>query len=99
MHAFRSPLDKVECIARCCRAILSLIKISGRTGGIDDVLPVLTYVILHANPPHLFSTMNYIKYFGEARLKSETEYWWYQFLQAFNHIKTLTETPQKMPAR
>jgi len=66
-----------------------LITLNGAQAGADEFFPVLVFVILQANPPNLLSTVQYIKYFYEARASGEASYWWNQFVIAVQFIKTL----------
>ena len=58
LNAFCSPRDKVLCIGRTCQKIVHLLKLSDPGGeqGADDILPVLIYVLIHAQPAHVLTT-------------------------------------------
>ena len=57
--------------------------------GADDFFPVFVYVIVHANPPSLLSTVEYISNFMGHRMFGEQSYWWTQFTIAIEFIKTM----------
>lgn len=57
--------------------------------GADEFVPVLVYVVIHANPPGLLSTMQYVTNFYDKRLSGEEAYYWMQFCAAIAFIKTL----------
>ena len=62
---------------------------SQQAAGADDFLPVLVYVVIKANPPHLLSTQRYVNTFHEAKLEGEEQYCWMQFCAAIEFIKTI----------
>lgn len=55
----------------------------------DDLMPVLVYVLIKANPPHLLSTVQYVNTFYEKQLEGEEAYWWTQFASAVEFIKNM----------
>lgn len=57
--------------------------------GADEFVPVLVYVVIHANPSGLLSTMQYVTNFYDKRLSGEEAYYWMQFCAAIAFIKTL----------
>ena len=51
--------------------------------GADDFLPVLIYVVIHANPPQLASNLEYIQRFRmHSRMASESAYFFTQLVRA-----------------
>ena len=49
--------------------------------GADDFLPVLIYVVIHANPPQLASNLEYIQRFRmHSRMVSESAYFFTQLV-------------------
>ena len=49
--------------------------------GADDFLPVLVYVVIHANPPQLASNLMYIERFRMySRMTSESAYFFTQLV-------------------
>lgn len=51
--------------------------------GADDFLPVLIYVVIHANPPQLASNLEYIQRFRMgSRMVSESAYFFTQLVSA-----------------
>ncbi len=49
--------------------------------GADDFLPVLIYVVIHANPPQLVSNLLYIERFRmHSRMQSESAYFFTQLV-------------------
>lgn len=57
--------------------------------GADEFMPALVYVVIHANPPGLISTMQYVTNFYDKRLRGEEAYYWMQLCAATAFIKTL----------
>lgn len=52
-----------------------------RIAGADDFLPVLIYVLIHANPPQLASNLMYIERFRmHSRMTSESAYFFTQLV-------------------
>ena len=50
--------------------------------GADDFLPVLIYVVIHANPPQLASNLEYIQRFRmHSRMASESAYFFTQLVR------------------
>ncbi len=49
--------------------------------GADDFLPVLIYVVIHANPPQLASNLEYIQRFRmHSKMVSESAYFFTQLV-------------------
>lgn len=58
--------------------------------GADDFLPVLIYVVIHANPPQLASNLLYIERFRMAsRMMSESAYFFTQLVSALTTCAAL----------
>ncbi|XP_065077824.1 receptor-mediated endocytosis protein 6 homolog [Ochlerotatus camptorhynchus] len=90
ISAYRTPQDKVNCVIKCIKSLLSLLSIgSEKPVAADDIIPVLIYVIVKTNPPHLLSTIEYVNCFIGEKLFGENEYWWTQFCSAITFIKTM----------
>ena len=57
--------------------------------GADDFLPVLIYVVIHANPPQLASNLEYIQRFRmHSRMVSESAYFFTQLVCQLKPIYT-----------
>ncbi|CAN7993072.1 unnamed protein product [Ixodes hexagonus] len=89
LAAYKSPRDKVACVASCCSALMSLLSLAGGVPAADDLIPVLVYVLIQANPPHLLSTVQFVNTFHQERFEGEAAYWWTQFCSAVEFIKTM----------
>lgn len=91
VNNFKAPRDKLVCILNTCRIINNLLNVSAgnRPPGADDFLPVLIYVVLHANPPQLESNLRYIARFRlESRLVSEAAYFYTNLVSATHFLTT-----------
>ncbi|XP_022162230.1 GTPase-activating protein and VPS9 domain-containing protein 1 [Myzus persicae] len=93
ISAYKTPKDKLQCVFRCTTTLLNLMSMAGEHGNLhpaaDDIVPVLVYVLIKANPPSLLSTVQYINSFYGDRLEGEEHYWWIQFCAAIEFIKTM----------
>ncbi|CAI4226335.1 unnamed protein product [Auanema sp. JU1783] len=89
INAYKAAKDKLACIVRCCETISNLVSMAPGVGAAaaDDVTPVLVYVLIQANPPALFSNLQYIQSF--CFLEGAEGYWFTQFTAAIEVIKTL----------
>ncbi|XP_076183626.1 GTPase activating protein and VPS9 domains 1 isoform X2 [Ptiloglossa arizonensis] len=91
ISAYKTPRDKLQCVFRCATTIMNLLSMATERGvpAADDLIPVLVYVIIKANPPSLLSTIQYVDSFYGNRLEGEEQYWWTQFCSAIEFIKTM----------
>lgn len=90
ISAYKTADDKVNCVIKCIKCIISLLSIgSEKVVAADDIIPVLIYVIVKVNPPHLLSTIEYVNCFIGESLFGENQYWWTQFCSAVTLIKTM----------
>ena len=85
------PKDKSRCVTSCCQTIMSLLGVANERAvpAADDLMPVLIFVIIMANPPCLLSTVQYVDSFYSNRMQGEEQYWWMQFSSAVEFIKTM----------
>lgn len=59
--------------------------------GADDFLPVLIYVVIHANPPQLASNLEYIQRFRmHSRMVSESAYFFTQLVSSHSWVHSHT---------
>lgn len=91
ISAYKTPRDKLQCVFRCATTIMNLLSLACDRGvpAADDLVPVLVYVLIKANPPSLLSTVQYVQSFYANRLEGEEHYWWVQFCSAIEFIKTM----------
>ncbi|CAM0877942.1 unnamed protein product [Alopecurus aequalis] len=81
INSFKSPREKLLCVMSCCQVINNLLlnvsMSNDRTpSGADEFLPILIYVTIKANPPHLHSNLMFVQLFRrETKLVSEVEYY------------------------
>ncbi|KAM7347013.1 GTPase activating protein and VPS9 domains 1 isoform 2-T4 [Cochliomyia hominivorax] len=90
ISAYKTPREKLQCVIRCISSIMSLLHMSsGRVPAADDILPVLIYVVIMANPPYLLSTVEYITCFIGEKLDGEEQFHWTLFGSVVKFIKTM----------
>ncbi|KRX91095.1 GTPase-activating protein and VPS9 domain-containing protein 1 [Trichinella pseudospiralis] len=80
INVYKSAGDKVKCVQRCCETIMHLLRASNaQTPSADDMVPLLVYVLIKANPEALLSTIQYVNGFYSGRMEGEEAYCWTQF--------------------
>lgn len=91
MNAFKTAREKVECVVRTCSIIMNLLSLACERSvpAADDLMPVLVFVLINANPPSLLSTIQYVESFYDKYLEGEDAYWWTQFCSVVEFIKTM----------
>lgn len=91
INSCKAARDKVTCVVKCCKTIMTLLSIADekRAPSADDLMPVLVFVIIQANPNSLLSTVQYVNSFYERHFQGEQAYWWTQFCSAIEFIKTM----------
>jgi len=91
INAYKTPKEKVQCVLRTCTIIMSLLSLAQDKSvpAADDLMPVLVYVLIQANPPFLLSTIQYVSSFYENHFEGEEAYWWTQFSSVVEFIKTM----------
>ncbi|KAH9402392.1 GTPase-activating protein and VPS9 domain-containing protein 1 [Tyrophagus putrescentiae] len=94
LSAYKTAHDKVQCIHRCCSHIITLLSTSDSTiPSADDLLPVLIFVVIKANPTSILSTIQYVNSFYSKELFGEEAYYWTQFCSVVEFIKTVINQP------
>ncbi|DBB04146.1 hypothetical protein WJX77_002566 [Trebouxia sp. C0004] len=101
INNYKAPRDKLVCVLNCCRVINNLLHNAGikdnEARGADDFLPVLIYVVIHANPPQLASNLEYIQRFRmHSRMVSESAYFFTQLYSAASFIETINSSSLTM---
>ncbi|KAJ5595349.1 uncharacterized protein N7459_001557 [Penicillium hispanicum] len=94
INGYRAPRDKVICILNCCKVIFGLLRNSKKADtSADAFVPLLIYVVLHANPDHLVSNIQYILRFrNQDKLSGEAGYYLSSLSGAIQFIETLDRT-------
>lgn len=92
LNQFKAPRDKLQVLLNCCRVVskevLSLAH--AETSTADDFLPVLILVVLRANPPQIWSNVEYIRRFrGSSRMHGEPMYYFTHVVSAVEFIRHL----------
>eukprot|EP00891_Asterochloris_glomerata_P004098 jgi/Astpho2/4098/gw1.00063.257.1_t len=101
INNYKAPRDKLVCILNCCRVVTNLLQAASQRGsgavGADDFLPVLIYVVIHANPPQLASNLEYITRFRmQSRMVSEAAYFFTQLYSAASFVETINSASLSM---
>ncbi|XP_003375067.1 vacuolar sorting protein 9 domain protein [Trichinella spiralis] len=92
INVYKSAGDKVKCVRRCCETIMHLLRASNaQTPSADDMVPLVVYVLIKANPEALLSTIQYVNGFYSGRMEGEEAYCWTQFCSAVEYIKMLVD--------
>jgi hypothetical protein len=71
LNNYRAPVDKLQCIVRCCSFLFNQLSVSrgsdGSRPGADDFLPVLIYVVLNSSVPHMHANLEYIQNYRNSQ--------------------------------
>ena len=91
---YRAPRDKVICVLNSCKVIFGILKNSKSSDtSADSFVPFLIYVVLHANPDHLVSNVQYILRFrNQDKLGGEAGYYLSSLMGAIQFIENLDRT-------
>ncbi|KAI9841805.1 MAG: hypothetical protein M1838_003414 [Thelocarpon superellum] len=93
IKTYRAPRDKVICVLNCCKVIFGLLRNSKADQSADSFVPLLIYVVLHANPEHLVSNLQYIMRFrNQEKLGGEAGYYLSSLMGAVHFIESLDRT-------
>ncbi|KAL3420679.1 guanine nucleotide exchange factor vps9 [Phlyctema vagabunda] len=93
IKTYRAPRDKIICVLNCCKVIFGLLKHSKSDSSADSFMPLLIYVVLHANPEHLVSNVQYILRFrNQDKLGGEAGYYLSSLMGAVQFIENLDRT-------
>lgn len=91
---YRAPRDKVICVLNCCKVIFGMLKnAKSADTSADSFVPLLIYTVLHANPDHLVSNVQYILRFrNQDKLGGESGYYLSSLSGAIQFIESLDRT-------
>ncbi|CAF9913786.1 MAG: hypothetical protein ALECFALPRED_001365 [Alectoria fallacina] len=94
IKTYRAPRDKVICVLNCCKVIFGLLRNTNASDtSADSFVPLLIYVVLHANPDHLVSNVQYILRFrNQDKLGGEAGYYLSSLMGAIQFIENLDRT-------
>lgn len=93
INSYRAPRDKVICILNCCKVIFGFLRNTQHDQSADSFIPLLIYVVLHANPEHLVSNVQYILRFrNQDKLGGEAGYYISSLMGAIQFIENLDRT-------
>ncbi|TNN08876.1 GTPase-activating protein and VPS9 domain-containing protein [Schistosoma japonicum] len=91
LDCYHTSSDKLHCLKRVINHILAALQLANPTSipCADDLLPVLIYLVIQANPPRLLSNIEFVNNFGGDTLDGELQYIWCQFCSAVAEIRHL----------
>ncbi|OIW31642.1 hypothetical protein CONLIGDRAFT_573103 [Coniochaeta ligniaria NRRL 30616] len=93
IKSYRAPRDKIICVLNCCKVIFGLLKHSKSDSSADSFMPMLIYVVLHANPEHLVSNVQYVLRFrNQEKLGGEAGYYLSSLMGAIQFIENMDRT-------
>ncbi|KAL2267106.1 hypothetical protein VTJ83DRAFT_4383 [Remersonia thermophila] len=93
IKSYRAPRDKIICVLNCCKVIFGLLKHTKSDSSADSFMPLLIYVVLHANPEHLVSNVQYILRFrNQEKLGGEAGYYLSSLMGAIHFIENMDRT-------
>ncbi|KAK3202634.1 hypothetical protein GRF29_154g273824 [Pseudopithomyces chartarum] len=94
IKSYRAPRDKVICILNCCKVIFGYLRTAAKGDqSADAFVPLLIYTVLHANPDHLVSNVQYILRFrNQDKLGGEAGYYISSLMGAIQFIEGLDKT-------
>ena len=94
IKTYRAPRDKIICVLNCCKVIFGILRNSKSSDtSADSFVPLLIYVVLHANPDHLVSNVQYILRFrNQDKLGGEAGYYLSSLMGAIQFIENLDRT-------
>lgn len=93
INSYRAPRDKVICILNCCKVIFGFLRNTQHDQSADSFIPLLIYVVLHANPENLVSNVQYILRFrNQDKLGGEAGYYISSLMGAIQFIENLDRT-------
>ena len=94
INLYKSPRDKLDVIANCCKLITNLLHYTDPLGalGADEILPVLIFVAINSNPKYLLANLKFLEDYSDNIEKGECAYWFNQFFIAINNVSTLLKS-------
>ncbi|KAK2462714.1 hypothetical protein APHAL10511_005232 [Amanita phalloides] len=93
INHYKAPRDKLICVLNCCKVIFGLIRHLKKDEGADSFVPLLIFVVLKANPPHLLSNVEFINRFrNPTKLQGEPGYYLSSLIGAISFIETMDHT-------
>ena len=70
----QSPLKKLQAIKEIFYSVYKLVKFNGddNKAGVDDLMPILNYAFIKANPERIYSNLKFLElYIGDLKSKEE----------------------------
>ncbi|KAI9790235.1 MAG: hypothetical protein M1816_005260 [Peltula sp. TS41687] len=93
INSYRAPRDKIICALNSCKVIFGFLRNAKSDQSADSFIPLLIYVVLHANPEHLVSNVQYILRFrNQEKLGGEAGYYLSSIMGVIQFIETMDRT-------
>ncbi|ORX38426.1 hypothetical protein BD324DRAFT_649795 [Kockovaella imperatae] len=92
INHYKAPRDKMICILNCCKVIFGLIRHTNgaESTSADAFIPILIFVVLRANPEHVWSNIEYINRFRRPeKLQGEGGYYLSSLTGAIQFIESM----------
>eukprot|EP00727_Mastigamoeba_balamuthi_P010815 m51a1_g6356 hypothetical protein (757) ;mRNA; r:93461-96540 len=92
MQYVKGPREKLACIFNCCRILICIIQNSPNpSGGADEFLPLLIYVVAQTRMSSLWSNIAYIERFAASDdTEGESHCYYTHLCSAVAYLMTLT---------
>mmetsp|Transcript_77719 Transcript_77719/g.207626 ORF Transcript_77719/g.207626 Transcript_77719/m.207626 type:complete len:338 (+) Transcript_77719:60-1073(+) len=78
-NQYKAPKDKLVCVVNACKVIgnvLTRLRTSSSPTSADDMLPMLIWCVVQANPENLIANIEYMRAFRHpSKLIEEENYW------------------------
>eukprot|EP01147_Barroeca_monosierra_P002595 gene2595-5509_t len=76
MDSYKAPRDKAICIMNAVKLVMAVLEQTAAETGADTFTPLMTYVVLQAQPPNLIGNLRYVERFRDPnKLRGEMEYY------------------------
>eukprot|EP00035_Acanthoeca_spectabilis_P000130 m.71140 g.71140 ORF g.71140 m.71140 type:complete len:505 (-) comp10053_c0_seq1:234-1748(-) len=102
MDSQRAPHEKLERVVSASKGIFDVLQLAGGSpAGADDFMPLLIYTVIRANPPMLYSNLQYITRFSnQKKLNSgEAGYFYTNLYGAVEFVSTIDAEALQMSPR
>eukprot|EP01102_Stenamoeba_stenopodia_P013417 TRINITY_DN4352_c0_g1_i1.p1 TRINITY_DN4352_c0_g1~~TRINITY_DN4352_c0_g1_i1.p1 ORF type:complete len:1072 (-),score=262.41 TRINITY_DN4352_c0_g1_i1:43-3258(-) len=97
LNICRAPKDKMAVIFNCCKKIFKVLCKGGQNAGVDEFIPIMTYVVIKANPMFMLANVEYITdYTDQSKMMSEYGYCFSNFSVAVHFLKGLDSSSLKI---
>ncbi len=96
INQYKAPRDKMICLSNSCKLLFKLFE-SSQGMNADTFVPLLIYLVLRSNPPHLHSNIKFIlEYRNPDKIVAEAAYFLTNMESAVMFWKTATASQLNM---